>query len=326
MNIHATESNEIVEADNNLKAREERYAEAMAELGKCRILELLPLAAYTGPSKGVLLDMMSGTGFVSDYLGEPFETVHAIDKMAEPLPKKSGISHYSKCDAAQPEVGNLIISKYDRVITLAGLHHLLPENYSQFDKNKVIEYRIDCLSKWRHLIKDGGRIVVGDVPARGQAIQHEKFQGLPNLDDFNNIASEHSRLSPMPFQLISESNPEPAIFFEEFVTNESIMPHIAFFESENSLSNLLQRAGYTNIKTGIHFTPWYFKNSNEAAWFIHTLFSIGTKQYNAPDLMPPDFIKWILDAVERYLGYCNTDDEGFWIGWKLLYASAENKI
>jgi SAM-dependent methyltransferase len=294
-------------------------------LGCSRILELLPLAACTAPAKGAMLDMMSGTGFVSQYLGKPFDSIHAIDRMMASMSGESCISRYLECDAARTDIAELVCFKYDTIISLAGFHHLLPEGFTLCNEKQVAEYRIDCLKKWRNLLKDGGRLVLSDVPAPGQTRQSEANRATPEVEAFPDIEAILAELPPTPFGLRQDSKPEPARFFDEFVAHESISPHIAFFETESRLSSLLKRAGYTNIKTGIYFTPWYFQNPNEAAWFAHNLFGIGAERYDSPDLMAADLAVRIHHAIETHLGCWSSDDGGFWIGWKLLYASAEAK-
>jgi hypothetical protein len=309
--------------DDPLQARVMRYAKAMASLGRSRILELLPLAAHAAPARGAMLDMMSGTGFVSQYLGKPFDPIHAIDKMMASTSRESCISRHIACDAARPYMEEVVCFKYDTIISLAGFHHLLPEGFPLCSEKEVAEYRIECLKKWRNLLKNGGRLILGDVPASGQRRQPEANRRTSEVAVFPDLRMELAELPPTPFVTNQDSKPEPACFFDEFVAHKSITPHIAFFETESSLSSLLKCAGYTNIKTDIHFTPWYFQNPNEAAWFVHNLFGIGMGRYDSPLLMPEELVKQIHRAVETHLDSWFGDDGGFWIGWKLLYASAE---
>ena len=322
--MHMTASDKAVQSSKNVKARSERYAQAMAAMGRSRVVELAPIATHAAAAKGAMLDMMSGTGFVSQYLCKPFDSIHAIDRMTASMPEEAPVSRYFECDVTQADMAELIGCEYDAIISLAGFHHLLPEKRALSHERQIAAYRVNCLKQWRTLLKDGGRLVLADVPAPGQFFSQEALRETSDIGAFPHLRTALAKLPAMPFCEHRDSKPEPACFFDEFVARESITPHIAFFETESSLSLLLKRAGFTNIRTGIHFTPWYFQNLNQSAWFTHNLFGIGTKQYDSPSSMPRAFLENIHRAVNTHLSTWPADDGGFWIGWKLLYASAEN--
>jgi len=302
--------------------RAKRYAQAMKASGHSRIMELLPLIVHISAEKGSMLDMMSGTGFVSQYLGRYFDTIHAIDKMTGMIPEDSHISRKLECDASREDIADLTCFKYDTIISLASFHHIHPQAFPLCTEEQVVDYRVACLSKWRELIRDGGYLVLADVSAPGQ-IPNGSIQITPKISAFPDLEAQLGELPSASLFTPKSIGTEPSHFFDEFVAHKSITPHVGVFETELSLSLLLKKAGYTNIKTSVHFVPWHFQNMDEAIWFIHNLFGIGTKQYESTAEIPQELVEQIHHAIEAHLCSWPAGKGGIWIGWKLLYASAE---
>jgi hypothetical protein len=165
------------------KAREirtARYSLAMHFCGNSRLFELTPISSFASPAKGNLLDVMSGDGFVSRYLGGPFKVVHAVDENAVPFSMSSNVTHFFQCDAGNPDLIESLGYRYNRIIALAGFHHLMPGPSSM--PEQILEYRVQCLIRWRALLVRGGRLVIGDVPAPNQpASSHAPVVGGSDL-------------------------------------------------------------------------------------------------------------------------------------------------
>jgi len=314
---------ETLSEQNARKTRVARYARAMRALGESRVLELSPIASYVLPGVGLLLDMMAGDGFVSRYIGGGFDEIHAIDEAVVPSDKQYSFGRLFQCDAAYPKIPSKFAGKYTRIISLAGFHHLLPPTGDgQLMTDSIEDYRVRCLGRWRELLADGSRLVVGDVPAA-----NESACGLAPLAVPPECHALQEILSGLPHLSVEtscEAKPEPAAFFDDFVSQESITPHVSAFETQASMQWLLERAGFRNVKTAVYLTPWYFGNAREAAWFVHQLFGIDERDFTRPADLPHKFADRVLASVERHLGCGSTESGEFWIGWKLLYAVGDN--
>lgn len=302
-----------------------RYNQAMRACGGSRVKELIPIAESVEPAAGHLLDMMSGNGFVSRFLGAGFDVVHSLDHNPPSSLAFSNGSIFLQYDAALPDLAKMVKFRYDRIVSLAGFHHLIPHDTGPgLPSSQIHAYRVRCLSQWFDLLVQGGRLVIGDVPATNQpALSAAPPSAVLCFPDLQKALTDLPRI---PVEDVHNADPEPACFFDELVAMESITPHVAVFETEASLALLLEDAGFSNVKTSVHYTPWLFSDSQEAAWFMHHLFGIGKETFEEPSDLPLDLMDHLLAAADRFLGCGSIQSGGFWIGWKLLYASGEKRL
>ena len=307
--------------NNNYTARAFRYALAMNAYSSSRVFELLPIAASINPVKGSLLDMMCGSGFVSQYLGGAFSSVDAVDQTMNFYVGNKNSHCLHQCDVGDANIVSNTPKKYDHIISLAGFHHLLPCDLSnEKSDDSISSHRIQCLARWSNLLSRDGRLIIADVPSAGQPLRcfpHSVASSFPlvenSLQDIGCVDESD----------IVRADPNPALFFKQFVDKKSITPHISCFETELSLSLLLESSGYKNIQAATYLTPWIFDNTSQAIWFLHHIFGIGVKTFKTPEEIPSSFMNDVLTAVNEYLGCGHTKTGKFWIGWKLFYLSGD---
>ena len=306
-------------------ARAFRYSLAMNLCSKSRIYELLPIVARINPDQNRLLDLMSGNGFISQYFGNAFLSVDALDKTTKFYVGSKNTNHVLKCDAADECIVSKVSKKYDHIISLSGLHHLLPCASSNIESHDtMIDYRTQCLTRWKSLLSDRGRLIIVDVPSIHQ-VSWDFFPYAP-ASTFPLIENALQSVGYFEENTFISVDPKPTLFFDQFVDQNSITPHTAHFETESSLSLMLESAGYSNIQAATFFTPWIFDNTCQAIWFFHQLFGIGMKTYHTPDEIPQDLTSDILTAIRKFLGCGYTETGKFWVGWKLFYLSGDQSL
>jgi SAM-dependent methyltransferase len=302
-----------------LEERSRRYALAMRRSALARVLELLPMATASGSPRGALLDLMSGSGFASDLLGERFTTREAADICGASFAPENPVQAFFQCDAAL--LGRFAgENRFDRVVCLGGFHHLLPPGGIPDNQALLPDYRVSALVQWRQLLRPGGRLIIADVPA----LPAPAALPCPAPDhlqaDYPALYRAISKLPLERLRSVPRWSPDPAQFLTEFVGHHSCTRHLAGFETAESIQSLLQAAGFRKTTVSQHTTPWVFPSRLEAAWFISNLFGIVGAGSAHPEKLPAAQFESIWTEVERYLGIRHLGEQQCAVGWALFCA------
>jgi len=300
------------------KVRASRYQAAMQRAGSSRVRELLPLSTLLPSNKTSFLDLFCGTGFVSDFLNDKFDSLTLLDQVDELLPPVTTKRMVIHGNALDNEVLIPLTSKFDVAACVGGFHHILPVDETDFKYDQTYDYRKVVLSKWRQLLCPKGRLILADVPAIGELPLHE-YRDLCQEHLPFGFSQDTMRRLENSFLVEVTLNPEPACFFDDYVANNCLVGHKAVYESKESLTKLMSDAGFQNVQSCVLSTPWTFRSTAEAAWFFHELFSIGSTSITTPDQVPEATIDDILMVIRNYLGISQLPDGGCLVGWKLLY-------
>ncbi len=114
------------------------------------------------------------------------------------------------------------------------------------------------------------------------------------------------------------NNPEPALFFDNFVSAQSPCGHTASFERPQELARLFQEAGFENVFAFVAPTPWLFPTEPDALWFIHELLSIGQPRSSPAELSIHEQ-QLLRDGIVDHLGLHPLPDGSCAVSWKLMY-------
>jgi len=270
-----------------------------------------------------MLDIFGGAGFASDWLAPVFRRIDLIDETASLLPAPSTKRKVYEGDACRESGLRQLPGEYDVAVCLAGFHHILAEeaerdsSLSALDTERV---RLGVLRRWRALLRPGGRLILADVPQTGEVTSSENGRGRDYVANLPNLKAALGRAAGPTLEIPAfPIAPEPAAFFDEFVASECPSGHAACFETANHVAQIMREAGFTNVQTAVRITPWCFPTVGDATWFLHELFGIGGESISEPLVLPCQKAGFVGDAIDRYLGSCQTK-AGTLIGWRLLYA------
>lgn len=306
----------------------ERYGKAMAHLSNARIGELLPMISMLPTAADSLLDIFSGTGFVSDYFGEYFQDVTLMDQVKEVLPLPTLNRHIICGNALLDTDIERLSDSYRAAINLGALHHILPENQEQSTREDITSLRKNALRRWRKFLKPGGRLIIADVPSVGEI-------PVPVISLLQQTSEIPKRLQQAVsgvlcdkdnFEFDGHSDPEPAKFFDEFVSSYCPYGHQAYFESSSGLVQIMRESGFHNIHATVVVTPWRFRTFGDAIWFFHELFAIGEDTYQTPADLPDANVTLVESALKKYLGIYKSGRGQYTVGWKLLYVWGDNVV
>lgn len=300
-----------------------RYAAAMSGFPRAREAEFAEIAALAGRRGGTALDLFGGTGILADRLAPSFRRIDIIDQTAALLPAPASKIRVFEGDACSDAGLEQLPGGYEVAVCLAGFHHVIAEGVGSAaacDSTGVEDLRLDALSRWRSLLRPGGRLILADVP-RATNSQYDTTPEIttvtPKLAQTLQLLAVEARASTF-----FAKTPEPADFFDAFVTSECPNGHTASFETADHISQMMRKTGYINVRTSVRITPWYFGNARNAFWFVHELFGIGPSAVSKPAALPDDRLALVRSGVSEFLGLRETKN-GCLLGWKLLYASGE---
>jgi SAM-dependent methyltransferase len=314
---------EVTTMEAAFEAKAERYARAMNRHGGARILELAPMFRLLKGPGVALLDLFSGPGFVSKYFSDQFHDVVLVDQVGELLSNTQSGYEVFPADASDRVAIRDLMNRFDVAICLAGLHHVLPDNFRNVSPENLKHTRLKTLEIWRDTLQVGGRLIIADVPAAGCNIIPELPVRLGSLSKNSSLAVALGQIGNLDFNSHQLDRSEPAEFFDEFVVKHCPNGHDGVFESLESLSELMSQAGFQNIQASTVQTPWIFPSLDDAVWFLHELFAIGDTAITAPDKLPEDQYELVFQSINQYLGCLQLENGRFAVGWKLLYVTGE---
>lgn len=319
----------------------------MKETPFARLMELMPILYLLPSKKDVFLDLFAGTGFVSQFLASQFSKIIQIDEVEAFLNSYIYPSISIKGDALDPDVLSVVHDKVNMAVCFAGFHHILQKNNSELDEQMTERLRISVLAEWRKKLDKDGRLLVVDVPAPGNMINpkttlpiHSAFSieipedyvlpakqifraigGRDPLDGTDNSNGLKSYIDKLMSDLsgFNRQEPEPAEFFESFVSHNSTVGHKAYFQSVENLVQCFKNAGFSKVDSFVAPTPWFFEKRSQALWFINELFAISEVSYATPDEVSEEDLIILSEAVDRYLGFTDLPGGACVIWWKLMY-------
>ena len=319
----------------------------MKETPFARLMELMPILCLLPSKKKVFLDLFAGTGFVSQFLASQFLKIIQIDEVEAFLNSYIYPSISIKGDALDPEVLSVVHDKVNMAVCFAGFHHILQKNNGELDEQTTERLRTSALAEWREMLDKDGRLLVVDVPAPGNMVSpgttlpihsafstdipgdyvspaNQIFRAIGGKNPFDGTDNSHdlkSYLDKLMFDLaeFNWQEPEPAEFFESFVSCNSTVGHKAYFQSVENLVQCFKNAGFSKVDSFVAPTPWFFKKRSQALWFINELFAISEVPYATPDEVSEEDSIILSEAVNRYLGFTDLPGGACVIWWKLMY-------
>jgi protein-L-isoaspartate O-methyltransferase len=295
----------------------------MAKLPYARIMEVAWTNWFLPPKRNSMLDIMGGTGFVSNFMSPFFEKAVILDESKDILPPSS-----SKCisitgDATKEVEFEKLANQYDLAINLGGFHHItaVSENATE-----------NIVNSWSNTLNQNGRLIIADVPFQGQSanskVEHNGHE--PEISEILNILPKWKlpqttrHFTDWCLSLRSATNnmlhkePEPADFFDHVVAKLCPNGHEANFRDVEILKKVFCNLGLKNVSGFVLLTPWLFEDRRQAAWFINELFAFGDQAFNSPEVFPQDKVDEVMELIKNYLGYAVLNNGTCVTGWKLM--------
>lgn len=222
--------------------RRQRYAKALSSYPHARKLEIAPFVAllgeYAPDAPRTVLEIGSGSGFLTKELLGHGCTVDTIDAAFEPVP---GVrSHYS-WDARQGLPPDLAPEEYSCIVSLAALHHICTA-----DSRRPVALLQDLSSS-------GGRstkLLFADVPPSRLATDQTGPAGTDEEECFT------------------------ATFFRTVVDRYSSPAHAGIYVDLRRELEPLTDAGWHTIEGGVYACPWFFDSEADVLTFLRTLFNL----------------------------------------------------
>jgi len=323
-----------------------RFISALHNFPHARVMELLPMLYTLSEEKNAMLDLFAGTGFVSHFLANIYSNVKQIDEISEFAHTGKNISFIDgnalKSDDLKKVKGN-----FDFEVCFAGFHHVLAQLNDEMSIYKTLKLRTDTLKKWKTLLNKYGIMLIVDVPAPDdesnlKALNHKpKVNNVPIPQSY--FASVHQACDKLGCELVNKTGhipnttgtyfhqlmthiekmssrqPEPAHFFNSFVSKQSEVGHYAYFQSTTNLAHCFKNAGFKDVHSFVCPTPWFFSSRKNAVWFIHELFAIGDRAAKTPNDVSSVNTELITEGIEHHLGLIDFPDGSCVILWKLMY-------
>ena len=275
-----------------------------------------------------------------------FSKVIQIDEVSEFALSGNNVSVVDG-NALRSDVLDRVQYPIDFGICIAGFHHVLALNNGEINGKDTRKIRTVSLEKWKTLLNKNGVLLIADVPAPGDectiktASQELQFNNAVIPDPYitpinracnsfecemiNNSSGRSQKASTYFDQLTTRLNafslqkPEPAHFFNSFVSQQSQVGHCAYFQSSSSLAHCFKEAGFADVQSFVCPTPWFFTSRKNAVWFIHELFAIGNTVATTPDDVSAENTALITKGIEQHLGFIDFSDGSCAILWKLMY-------
>ena len=321
-----------------------RHATAMDKCPHARVLELMPLR-YLMPQAGrSVLDLFSGSGFVSGALRLRFPSATLIDCSRYLLNSASLEAATIHGDATQATV-MAQVPVADLAVCHAGFHHVLASGDRVTEDRPLAERRIEVLRLWKQRLAPGGRLIVADVPPAGTPVDTR----LNRLPDNSTIDLSETALWPSGSAIGELLRPvldcpslevyltrlgdilaqyrvqhaDPASFFDRIVSRLSPAGHIGLFASPAQLVSLFESAGFSHVAAFVAPTPWLFETQRDATWFVHELFGLG-ESCSSPDLLTPDQVSTVAANISTHLDLAHLPGGAGIVSWNLVFVVGEN--
>lgn len=314
-----------------------RHVAAMARFPASRRLELAPLRYLLPEGRSYLFDLFAGTGFASGSIRGEFRGTFLLEPHVAAEDASIASSRRHRACALSAESFNGLPAA-DLAVCLAGFHHVLgagaPENRDSHRRQ-----RIEALRLWYSKLSPGGRLVIADVPLAGADIGW--MSGSPGgLLVADPAASAVGDEAPFADALrkrgvgdylgamagrcdeLHLDQPEPAVFFDRVVAEQSPYGHIGCFDSPQDLATMFLEAGYEHVRAFVAPTPWLVPSKADAVWFVRELLGIG-QPCDRPSTLGSAEMEALEADIHNHLNLRQVSD-GIWaVAWKLMYVMGD---
>ena len=333
-------------ASKEFTGKAKRFISALHNFQYARVMELLPMLYTLSEEKNDMLDLFAGTGFASHFLANIYSNVKQIDEVGEFAHTGKNIS-FIDGNALKSDDLKKIKGNFDFEVCFAGFHHILAQINDEMSIDRTLKLRTDTLKQWKTLLNKDGVLLIVDVPAIGDVYSLEALNDKAQVHNVPISGSYHASIHHacdklgcelvnktahiphaagtyfhqlMPhIEKMSSRQPEPAHFFNSFVSKQSEVGHYAYFQSTTNLAHCFRNAGFKDVHSFVCPTPWFFSSRKNAVWFIHELFAIGDKAAATPNNVSSVNTELITEAIEHHLGLIDFSDGSCAILWKLMY-------
>lgn len=139
--------------------------------------------------------------------------------------------------------------------------------------------------------------------------------GLHHFDDNKPVFQEWARLlKPGGTCAVADvlAGSRTDHFLNEFVHEGTPGGHCGYFFTIGDLRNLLEGAGFVNVREEVGDVSWEFNNRKEMVAFVHLLF--GLSNYDEAE---------VAQGLETFLNIKDLAGDRVRMGWELLYATGK---
>ena len=320
------------------------HVAAMGTFPGSRCFEVSPLPYLLSEGRSCLFDLFAGTGFASYYIHTWFGGRFLFEPHVAPLrvagPNTERHRWHRSCALSAESFEGLPAA--DMAVCLAGFHHVLGVGNPR-DRDSHRRQRLEVLELWRSRLAHGGRLLIADVPMAGTATGWVEgdLDGLmlpagcavgpkaqvgtqptfpPHSHDLTGYLAEITAFC----RELRLSDPEPAIFFDQVVAEQSLYGHVACLDSPQELASLFRDAGFEHVRAFVAPTPWLFPSKADAIWFVHELLGIG-QPCDHPSALGPAELESLEAGIRNHLDLRQVS-EGVWaVAWKLMYVAGDRQ-
>ncbi len=256
-----------IQLNDEIARRWENYRLANGKFPDVRALELEKQLEYTSPKLGErIVEIGTGNGILTFELarrvgkGGKIITHDYQNVNLEYVMKLNDGRYPIECVSQALDYGlSLENDSVDRISTIATLHH-----YDDRSKKTGSEGREEIINEFYRVLKEGGKLVIGDV-AHGTAAQ--KY--FDAIDD-------------------------PKLCYP--------LGHPHDFLDEKLAKELCSNAGFKNIEFKIESVPWAFKNEEMAGEFLHQIHNAKCSPEESLNVAKKHIPFWS-DFGKFYLGW-----------------------
>lgn len=310
------------------------YKAALEAVPEARTLELVVTAAIIrglfnarGWSLATtpIVDLMSGTGVVSEYLtAAGFGCVHSIEACHEMLPSSDKREKFSRNEIrtladALPMIRDI---KPGVIVSLAGFHHLIQHDGRRVDRFRSVLSQVKVIEEFTPLLKARGVFLIVDLvePDAGADSRRLEpwdasvFRGATVLPESVKNSLIHTKTleeyDRVVCEMLGNSKDNPTLsWFREVVDAETVLGHDDVALS-NELLEVLRR--HHQVQWGSFHCPWIFETESKLKFFLARKFGFLV------DRKPVDLnLTDLIENARTYAGLHILENGRIAFGWNL---------
>lgn len=219
--------------------RVEKYGKAQERWPRVRCHELDSFYSVLTNDNGhplKALEIGSGTGFLTRSLLEMGYTVDTVDPA---FPRLEGVRSHYPCYLNRGFSSELMLNRYDAIVSLAALHHIAetPDGLPDF-----------LVRDMHYVAAPGAKLILQDVPQAAAA-----------------------RKSFLRGSAIAGTTAE---FFERIVEVYSVPDHRGVYVDLNDVAAQFEEYGWKIEKCFWHECPWSFEDMESLSEYLRKLFNL----------------------------------------------------
>jgi hypothetical protein len=272
-----------------------------------------------------IVDLMAGTGVVSDYLrAAGFGAVHSIEACHEMLPASDrarvNLNEIRTLADAQPIVRRI---KPAVIVSLAGFHHLIEYDGKTVNRFRSVLSQAKVIEDFLPLLAEHGVFLIVDIvepTAAGNGLQEMEFWDgsvfraatvLPDVVKTSlmqtHSMAEYERIVETVFP---DSNENPTLrWFREVVDPGTVLGHDDIALSDELLGILRM---HHSLLWARFRCPWIFENEDQLKFFLARKFGFMVDRKTA-ELDFNDLVQ----KAKTYSGIHGLDNGRLAFGWNL---------